>query len=54
MVAYCTVKAAVLNMTRAIAVDCAPHGIHVNCIVLAPRATPMFSEWLDSSEHPES
>lgn len=31
-VAYATAKGGVLNMTRALAVDLAPHGILVNCI----------------------
>jgi len=29
--AYCASKGAVVNLTKAAALDCAPHRIHVNC-----------------------
>ena len=29
---YCASKGAIVNMTKAVALDCAPHRIHVNCI----------------------
>ena len=29
---YCASKGGIVNMTKAVALDCAPHRIHVNCI----------------------
>jgi meso-butanediol dehydrogenase / (S,S)-butanediol dehydrogenase / diacetyl reductase len=45
-VSYCTAKAGVINMTRALAIDCAPMGIRVNCIAPGPVDTPMLAGWL--------
>jgi len=45
-VAYCAAKAGIVNMTRALAIDCAPYGICVNCICPGPIDTPMLSGWL--------
>ncbi len=39
--AYCASKAAVVMMTRALAVELAPHGISVNCLSPGNTATPM-------------
>jgi len=38
---YCAVKAAIVMMTRALAIELAPHGISVNCISPGNTATPM-------------
>ena len=38
--AYCASKAGVLSITEALAIDLAPHGIHVNAIAPGPTATP--------------
>ncbi|KAF2222284.1 short-chain dehydrogenase/reductase-like protein SDR [Elsinoe ampelina] len=39
--AYCAGKAAVINMTRALAIDYAEDGIRVNCVCPGVIATPM-------------
>ncbi len=38
---YCAVKAAIVMMTRALAIELAPHGIYVNCLSPGNTATPM-------------
>ena len=38
---YSTVKGAVISLTRAMAVDHAPQGVRVNCVVPGPLFTPM-------------
>jgi NAD(P)-dependent dehydrogenase (short-subunit alcohol dehydrogenase family) len=38
-VSYCATKGALINMTRAIALDCGHKGIRVNCLVPGPTAT---------------
>lgn len=45
-VAYCAAKGGVVNMTRALAIDCAADGIRVNCIDPGPIDTPMLAGWL--------
>jgi NAD(P)-dependent dehydrogenase (short-subunit alcohol dehydrogenase family) len=44
-VAYSTSKAALIGMTRALAIDLAPEGIRVNAICPAGVDTPMIHEW---------
>jgi NAD(P)-dependent dehydrogenase (short-subunit alcohol dehydrogenase family) len=41
-VAYTTSKAAVIGMTRAMALDLAPHGVRVNCVLPGSTDTPMM------------
>jgi NAD(P)-dependent dehydrogenase (short-subunit alcohol dehydrogenase family) len=43
-VAYCASKAAVVNMTRAMAIDHGPQNIRVNCICPGDTDTPMLRE----------
>jgi NAD(P)-dependent dehydrogenase (short-subunit alcohol dehydrogenase family) len=40
--AYCASKGGVIALTRALAVECAPYNIRVNCICPGPIATPMI------------
>jgi NAD(P)-dependent dehydrogenase (short-subunit alcohol dehydrogenase family) len=40
-VAYCVSKAGVVMLTRAMALDCAPYNVQVNCICPGPVLTPM-------------
>lgn len=54
MVAYCTAKGGVINMVRAIAIDCAPYNIRVNCLAPGPIDTPMLDHMYDVSEDPEA
>lgn len=52
---YVATKGAVVSLTRAMALECAPHGIRVNCILPGAIATPMLMEnWGDVPEdqHP--
>ena len=41
---YTTSKAAVIGLTRAMAVDHGPEGIRVNCVAPGPVFTPMVSK----------
>ena len=41
---YSTSKLGVIGLTRALAVDLAPHNINVNCICPASIETPLFAE----------
>ena len=43
-VAYCASKGGLINLTRALAVDCAPYGIRVNCLAPGPISTPMAEQ----------
>lgn len=43
-VVYCASKAAVTNLTRAMAIDHAATGIRVNCVCPGDTATPMLDE----------
>lgn len=52
-VAYCAAKGGLINMTRAIAIDCAPLGIRVNCLAPGPVSTPMLDDWFEAAEDPE-
>ena len=51
--AYCASKGGLINMTRAIAVDCAPYGIRVNSIAPGATNTPMTEYQLGQSEDPQ-
>lgn len=53
-VAYCAAKGGVVNMTRAIAVDSAHHGVRVNCLCPGPSDTPMIRRWFDEADDPEA
>jgi NAD(P)-dependent dehydrogenase (short-subunit alcohol dehydrogenase family) len=51
-VAYCAAKGGVVNMARAIAVDCRANGVRVNCLCPGPVETPMIRRWFDEAEDP--
>jgi NAD(P)-dependent dehydrogenase (short-subunit alcohol dehydrogenase family) len=51
-VAYCASKGAVVNMARALAIDCAPLGIRVNCLCPGPIDTPMLRDWFEAGDDP--
>jgi NAD(P)-dependent dehydrogenase (short-subunit alcohol dehydrogenase family) len=53
-VAYCAAKGGLINMVRALAIDCAPHGIRVNCLAPGPIDTPMLRDWFSESDDPKS
>ncbi len=42
LIAYSTAKAGLSGFTRALAADCAPDGIRVNCIVIGMVETPLI------------
>ncbi|THW69567.1 NAD(P)-binding protein [Aureobasidium pullulans] len=50
---YCASKGAIVNMTKAVALDCAPHRIHVNCICPGWTSTQMTSELMMDEETQE-
>jgi NAD(P)-dependent dehydrogenase (short-subunit alcohol dehydrogenase family) len=51
-VAYCASKGAVVNMARALAVDCGGLGIRVNCLCPGPIDTPMLRDWFEAGDDP--
>jgi NAD(P)-dependent dehydrogenase (short-subunit alcohol dehydrogenase family) len=50
--AYCAAKGGVVNLTRALAIDCGPLGIRVNCLCPGPIETPMLRDWLNAAPDP--
>lgn len=42
---YCASKGGVVNLTRAMALDLAPHNIRVNCVCPGDMNTPMLEAW---------
>ena len=50
--AYCASKGAVVNLTRALAVDGGPKRIRVNCLCPGPIDTPMLQEWFAGEPDP--
>jgi NAD(P)-dependent dehydrogenase (short-subunit alcohol dehydrogenase family) len=53
-VAYCASKAAVANMTRAMAIDHGPHRVRVNCVCPGDTDTPMLLEEARQLGEPEA
>jgi len=51
-VAYCAAKGGLINMTRALAIDCAPLGIRVNCVAPGPVRTGLLEGFFASSPDP--
>lgn len=54
MVAYCAAKGGVVNMVRALAVDCAPLGIRINALAPGAVQTPMLERWFAEEPEPEA
>jgi NAD(P)-dependent dehydrogenase (short-subunit alcohol dehydrogenase family) len=52
-VAYCTSKGGVIAFTRAMAMDCAPLGIRVNCVCPGAVMTPLQERWLAQHKDPK-
>ena len=52
--AYCASKAAIVNLTRAMALDFAPDGIRVNCVCPGMTDTPLLRGFLDQVDDPEA
>lgn len=50
---YAASKGALNSLTREWALDLAPHGIRVNCVVPAEVMTPLYRRWLDGFENAE-
>lgn len=51
-VAYCAAKGGLINMTRALAIDCAADGIRVNCVAPGPVRTALLEGFLSRSPDP--
>jgi meso-butanediol dehydrogenase/(S,S)-butanediol dehydrogenase/diacetyl reductase len=54
LVAYCAAKGGIVNMVRALAIDCGPLGIRVNCLAPGPVDTPMLRDWFKDAEDPKA
>ena len=52
--AYCASKGGVINMTRAVAIDCSPYGIRVNCLAPGPIDTPMLQSEFTQAKDAEA
>jgi NAD(P)-dependent dehydrogenase (short-subunit alcohol dehydrogenase family) len=53
-VSYVTTKAGQIGMTRALAVDLAPHGVRVNAVAPAGVMTPLMQEWANTEYNPQA
>ena len=49
---YAASKGAINALTREWALDLAPHGIRVNCVVPSEVITPLYEEWLAGAPDP--
>lgn len=52
--AYCATKGALVALTRAAAIDAAPHNVRVNCVCPAFTATPLVDAWLAQAVDPDA
>jgi NAD(P)-dependent dehydrogenase (short-subunit alcohol dehydrogenase family) len=50
--AYSASKAAVVNLTRSMALDCAPYGIRVNCVCPGSIETPLLGRYYAGQPDP--
>jgi NAD(P)-dependent dehydrogenase (short-subunit alcohol dehydrogenase family) len=51
-VAYVASKGGLIALTKALAIDYAPAGIRVNCILPAGVRTPLLQKWIDQQPDP--
>ncbi len=49
---YCAAKAAIVQLTRCLAVEGAPHGIRVNCVSPGFVSTPALTAWIGAEPDP--
>ena len=54
MPAYCASKAAVIGLTRQMAVDYAAHGVRVNCVCPGRIAGTELDRWIVAQDSPEA
>jgi len=52
--AYCAAKAAIVGLTKAMAVDHSPDGVRVNCICPGTVETPMIGRMIESNADPQA
>ena len=52
--AYCATKGAIVQITRALAVECAPHGIRVNALAPGAIDTPFLRDALAGAPDPDA
>ena len=52
--AYCASKGAVVQLTRAMAIDHGPEGIRVNCVCPGPTDTPLLAPYFAAAADPEA
>ncbi len=52
LAAYCASKGAIVNLTRALALELIPHGIRVNCLCPGITDTPMCEEEANMAPDP--
>jgi L-fucose dehydrogenase len=50
---YAASKGGINSLTREWALELAPHGIRVNCIIPAEVRTPQYESWLEGVDNPE-
>jgi NAD(P)-dependent dehydrogenase (short-subunit alcohol dehydrogenase family) len=50
--AYCASKGAVVQLTRAMAIDHGADGIRVNCVCPGPTDTPLLVSWFEAADDP--
>jgi NAD(P)-dependent dehydrogenase (short-subunit alcohol dehydrogenase family) len=50
--AYASSKAAVVNLTRSVAIDCAPARIRINCVCPGSIDTPLLQRYYDAQADP--
>jgi NAD(P)-dependent dehydrogenase (short-subunit alcohol dehydrogenase family) len=52
--AYAATKGGLLAFMRGVALDCAPYGIRVNCVVPGATDTPLLRNYIDACQDPQA